>query len=401
MEIRQQPAAAGITFPSVVRPEIGKFIRTDLSITNIPRSADVDPGLASKACDIALKEFGMGSVLAIEKMGLTTVQSNCLLLSCANGQIVLRQCLRQQNQQYINSVGESLNYLKSRKDLQVPESLKFKSGSYSIQDDQGHCWTASSFSDAKNYFEGTALQMHSTGRALGKFHVGLETMPDAITDNFTSKNGAYQAQSMTAGDLQSIEENLRILGNRDLLQIFMREKDIINEALKIRDRIACDIRIPNGHMTFLHYDLHPHNILAMQDSSVVLVDFDNIRIGFAEVDLGFALHRLGRQTAELQGKEQVRNACHQFIDGYCSEHPGFEFNPCTALRHALDRSLIGVVGVLGRMSRQDPAEPVNLEKFEKFAVTAREILWIFSANGWIYPGNQNPLSCHRLPALIN
>lgn len=74
----------------------------------------------------------------------------------------------------------------------------------------------------------------------------------------------------------------------------------------------------------IHGDLHPHNLLLGNNGETVIVDFGNVSYADFLTDVGFALHRLGRQAVVFHEKpwqETLEKAIHAFLGAYRMENP--------------------------------------------------------------------------------
>ncbi len=306
--------------------------------TRILETPIVDEAAIS-SLQLILANFHSASLSSAVRVGGSSTSSNnyhCQLSDSST--LILRENLGQQSQPYLEANAEALQ---EAFELQAPiaKPLRAISGTWSIKSGPVF-WTAFNFIQANSYFKGGVGQMSQAGAAIGKLHSVL-SLPE-----FSKRVKAFEVDTAAkyppldhkgfAEILQAAEEIEPYSFTTSLLKA---ETDIISYAIdqQTADASGCI----DGT---IHYDLHPHNIL-ITEFGASIVDYDNFRSGPLAQDVGFALHRLGRQHAYHFGETGLVEGCRAFLAEYAISS-GYLHSDARIAGHGLNRTLQSLSNVL-------------------------------------------------------
>lgn len=286
-----------------------------------------------------LANFQRASLSSAVRVGGSSANSNNYYCQLIDGStLILRENLGQRSQLYLEANSEVL-YDAFERQAPIAKPLRTLSGHWSVKSGPV-IWTAFNFIKANSYFKGGFEQMTQAGVAIGKLH-SILSLPE-----FSKRVKAFEVDTAVkyrlldhtgfAEILQTAEETEPYSFATSLLKA---EADIISYAI---DQQTTD---PAGCIDgTIHYDLHPHNIL-ISGSQVNIVDYDNFRSGPLAQDLGFALHRLGRQHAYHFGEAGLVESCKAFLGEYRNSS-GYSHTEQQIVGHGLCRTLQSLSSVL-------------------------------------------------------
>lgn len=249
---------------------------------------------ATKLKELLSKNYALGSILSIEQVNETEVNSNNFKIATTRGNFLLRRFLATKDQKIIL---RTLDLIKSLagEGVRVPQVANSITGEpLVILNDEFYCLFV--FTEASHY-QGSKLELESAGTQVGLLDQALShlstdpkwqqelSLPDQVKE--------LRRYDLTIWQELFTKARARAEANPDdkFDQDFIASESIIMEAVEK----TLKAKPTESAWGVVHFDLHPHNFLANGHEIVAIIDLDSLRYLERARALAFALHRLIRQ----------------------------------------------------------------------------------------------------------
>ncbi len=174
-----------------------------------------------------------------------------------------------------------------------------------------------------NHYRGTLAEVADAGRLIGTLDRELAHItPDYVHDPTFAFSEAYKkVREFSVPIWEDIFSKATLHAARESdsfgRQLLARREEIM---ASVRDLEAA----PAAKCQLMHFDLHPHNLLADGTRIMVILDFDSVRYVEKMRAVAFALHRLVRQHVVYTRPPNIAPALAlaktAFIKGYRSQN---------------------------------------------------------------------------------
>lgn len=308
--------------------------------------------------------------------------ANFRVVTWSGQEILLRRCDNQPDLGYLNATAELIAQAREQGAPLTKQIRCRSSESPWVASIENKSWIAFEYIPAPGYFSGITNELSLAGAAIGKLHYGLEMASAVVPYHGRAQGAVKDYSSLTADDV----DRYLLLANANhpnsfTTRFLQGEADILRAALTIQKRLEAAIPVHQGSQTgdlgLIRFDLHPHNILSLGDK-IVIVDYDCIHRAPLMSDVGFALHRLGRQALFHSDNPNPANVVEQFLSGYRTELHGRELRIPELLFYGLNRGLQSVKSVLDTFYIK--GDLTYAGDLPKFIVAAREMLYLVRAS---------------------
>ena len=241
-----------------------------------------------------LKNFyGLDDVLKIEQVLEVEVNSNNFKITLGNGKkFLLRKHIANKDKNIVDRTFNIVEYLKS-KNVKTPKIIKNIKGETIIGEDE--IYTLFEFLEA-NHYRGTLAELKSAGLEIGRLDQALADLPD----NFDFKKELSLPEKVEEMRSYSLDiwqqifnkarEKSSLYPQDPFHKEFLEKEEFIIQTVKENTR-----RSGSDVFGVVHFDLHPHNLLADGKEIVSIIDFDSLRFLEKMRALSFAIHRMVRQ----------------------------------------------------------------------------------------------------------
>lgn len=224
-------------------------------------------------------------------------------------------------------------------------------------------WTAHSIVPSDRYFSGGSEELTAAGKTIGGIHFELEKLSPC------TERSSFYTQYVYGEDVllqtKEILEEIQALPDIDrdeYATCFIQYSAGILNAIKIVTAFNEKNTISEFPAQRLHYDLHPHNVLSYGNGDslkVGVVDFEHVNTtsGPIQLDIGFALHRLVRQTIvhaeNPPTSAQIAKWANDFLLGYKEANPEGIFEKSDLYAFTIYRALKNVLLLLNDYVKPD------------------------------------------------
>lgn len=318
--------------------------------------------------------------IQITKLGMESANSVNYLCEFRNGEmLVLRENIGQKSIEYLGFISELIEIAHDQ-GAPLARPIYTMQGSAAVEA-LGRFWSAFEYLDSQEYFSGRDNQLELAGDSIGRLHKNTSTdVTLRLVDKFQSQAAAKYCDLDESGLMSLFAIATSKEPDSFITALFAAELETIRLAIHIVQEP--EVSTETSCKGTIHFDLHPHNLIAVK-KGIFIVDYDNFRIDEYAQDLGFALHRLGRQRLYHFGEADISYQLRGFLKAYDAANPN-SVNSRSIIRHGLRRTLQSLSSVLsGYYLRND----ISLEKVLPKAILAqREHLFFLNAAGLELPG---------------
>lgn len=261
------------------------------------------------------------NILNVEQVDETEINSNNFKIATDKGIYLLRRYIGVKD---VKTIKETLKIIKklSQKGVRTPQLVLSKNKQLFVGTD-ANPYTLFKFLDADHY-RGTREEIESAGTEIGKLDKALAGL--SITEeqqkrlSFGAKD--KELRSYNPGVWKKIFQEARDQQKNNSKDQFHSEllakEDFITKT--VQDVVKQKPR--NVSWGIVHFDIHPHNLLANGKEVVAIIDFDSLRYLEKMRALAFALHRIVRQYVIFNNltdySQAVSEANKIFLDAYCN-----------------------------------------------------------------------------------
>lgn len=155
---------------------------------------------------------------------------------------------------------------------------------------------------------------HSALRSLGKEQI-------SAIDNFSKRAAVYynEVGSYSEKDFKDIENFIKNKESKNEDDVLVLDKMplIRKTVIEVKEREKEISLLPKQ---IIHSDLHPHNVLMVNNEVGALIDFDAMRLSQRARDAAFAVYRFGRQfpvgSEESGAISEAPRLTKLFMDSY-------------------------------------------------------------------------------------
>ncbi|MDA9886161.1 phosphotransferase [Flavobacteriaceae bacterium] len=206
--------------------------------------------------------------LVIEFSGSMEINSSNFRLSFLNKRHILKKWPSTQAYACLVNIVKTNLFLIDNK-IPVPDVIPFKNGQ-TILEWNTNLWTCSEFIDGE-YFSGRNNQLKEASFITAKTANALYSLPEEI----------HPTRKIN----HKIDKILALVKKTDLLnvnweQIFGHDISLLLEKNWSKIKRTCidlkQVEIDGGPVFPNHYDMHPHNLLFIENKPLFLLDFDSI-----------------------------------------------------------------------------------------------------------------------------
>lgn len=249
----------------------------------------------SRVRKILREQYNFDQIKSIEQVAEAEVNSNNFKVTLSDGRcFLLRRYIANLDANVIDRTIDIMEHLAGL-GVQVPQVIKTVSERrISIVDGEPH--TLFAFIEGDHY-RGTGEELASAGKEIGRLDQALVNLPAsrdwAAELSLPAKAKEFRIYSQVIWQEIFMKASERVASDptdrfhADLLG----QKDFIFQAVE-KTLAAKPIQPSFG---VVHFDLHPHNLLANGEAVTAILDFDSLRYLERSRALAFALHRMVRQ----------------------------------------------------------------------------------------------------------
>jgi tRNA A-37 threonylcarbamoyl transferase component Bud32 len=198
------------------------------------------------------------------------------------------------------------------------------------------------FIASHGFFSGSESEQGLVGAEIGRLHATFReysNQPESRNLLSTLRaNGATIPNSIgvTRAEFLEIASRAAVAPQDEATEEVRAHADAAMRALELLESLAPHAAKVSEPVTqLIHRDLHPHNVLNLGTRGAIL-DFDDVALGSAYNDLGYALHAFVRQGCHHYGSSQAAAMTSAFLTGYCSTNPELPIDGPTIVFHALN-----------------------------------------------------------------
>ncbi len=234
------------------------------------------------------------NILTIEQVDEAEINSNNFKITTNKNTYLLRRYMGVRNQA---AIGETLKLMEklSIKGVNVPHLVPSQSKQLFVID-ENNPYALFIFLNADHY-RGTRQEIESAGREIGKLDKALACLP------ITGKQRKKLSLLKKVRELRSYNLSIwKKIFQEARHQQKNNPKDQFHADLLVKeDFILKDVRNVikqkprSTAWGIVHFDLHPHNLLANGKKIAAIIDFDSLHYLEKTRSLAFALHRMARQ----------------------------------------------------------------------------------------------------------
>jgi len=174
-----------------------------------------------------------------------------------------------------------------------------------------------------SHFSPCDAQLSDVARQIANMHNAFNNLDSGYKDKIKniSQSGYTYFNEIKEYDVSSIEaiENIISRQEESDINILVKSKipaikDIITVIKNNSDKIN------QLSDEIIHSDLHPHNVLIVDDQVKAIIDFDAVRISQQARDVAFAIYRFGRQflvgMSEDKWQIEAKRVKEVFLESY-------------------------------------------------------------------------------------
>ena len=285
------------------------LFKPDIFSKAIPNWIKATDCLESELAPIISKIVSSFSLneLVIDYSGSLEINSSDFRLSFSNKKYILKKWPTNYSHRSLVNIEKTILYCKEKK-IPVPNAIPFKNGN-TILESNNYLWTCSEFI-AGEYFSGKNNQLNEASLITAKTVNALYNLP----------KGIHPTKKIN----HKIDELLLLFERIDRLYVnwekyFGHEISLTLETNWSRIKQKCIdlkcLQIDGGQIFPNHYDMHPHNLLFINDKPTSLLDFDSI----VEIQVGYsvaysALKQCRQSIAHSQNLNAVSKIGKHYID---------------------------------------------------------------------------------------
>jgi len=255
----------------------------------------VAPEVDSRVRKILHEQYSLDQIVSIEQVNEAEVNSNNFRIALSGGQgFLLRRHIANLVIDVIERTFDIMEYLADH-GVQVPLIVKNINGQrVSIIDGEPH--TLFAFIKADHY-RGTSKELASAGEEIGRLDEVLANLP-ATRDWEAELSLPEKVRDLRIYNLEiwkdifvKADEQARSDSADHFHTDLLDQKYFIFQAIEKTQAV----KPPQSIFGVVHFDLHPHNLLANSEVVTAILDFDSLRYFERLRALAFVLHRLVRQ----------------------------------------------------------------------------------------------------------
>jgi len=264
-------------------------------------------------------DLKMDKILTVEQVDEAEVNSNNFKITTDNGIYLLRRYIGVKDVKTIESTLKIIEEL-SEKGVKVPQLVVSKNKQlFVVAGDNPYALFQ--FLPADHY-KGTRAEIESAGREIGKLDKALAELP--ITSKQQRKlSFSTKIKELRSYDLlvwQKIFQEARHQQKNNPKDQFHAE--FLAKENFILKAVSDIVKYKSSDVAWgvVHFDLHPHNLLANGKEVIAIIDFDSLHYLEKMRTLAFALHRMVRQYIVFNNltdyKQAVSEAKDIFFNSY-------------------------------------------------------------------------------------
>ena len=172
------------------------------------------------------------------------------------------------------------------------------------------------------FFTGGNDSVANAARAIGHLHKTLKAAPAALP---IDRRYAH----LSADDRTLFEEVLtgdpEVLANFDELDARLLEQSREFLQRNWQTVLRHQEIYRSSEAELIHIDLHPHNLLMLEDRVAAFIDFNSLKAGPLNMMLGFSAYKLLRQAVQTADQAMTVANCraltNNFLDNFYAELP--------------------------------------------------------------------------------
>lgn len=267
----------------------------------------------------------LDSITSIEQVSEAEINSNNFkILGQKNGQsrmLLLRRVPRSRPRAEIERSCDIMQQLEAQ-GVPVPHVESEDTSDPIVDADDGY-YVLFTFIES-NHYQGTWDELVDTAKNIGALDRELrELTPRYASDNSLRFSESYvEARSFSPGIWEDLFTKAARLSEKEGKDSF--GKQLLARREEIMRAVSDAGTSPEASMQLVHFDLHPHNLLADGKRLLAILDFDAVRYVEKMRAVSFALHRMVRQYIVLNRPsniaEEVTKAKDAFIAAYRSRN---------------------------------------------------------------------------------
>lgn len=177
----------------------------------------------------------------------------------------------------------------NEKGAQVTKPIKFKNKSYFFNKDFSS-YTISKFIEG-NYFSGNQNQLKSAPKLIANFTNALSKLPKEIYP-LMGPNYDYTHLKLTIEKIKRHKKVWNQIFGIKLSKLITDSSDTIDMVMEKLD----DFDFKGGPILPNHYDIHPHNLLYINDELKAIIDYDSVKLSPVGYGIAFSAMKLCRQS---------------------------------------------------------------------------------------------------------
>lgn len=262
-----------------------------------------------------------GSPVAIWKSGALEVNSRNFRIDTDRGTVLLKKLSPSANEKPVLENQQALVGWLKNEGIPVPAPILADDGYYLCPSGNSEYWTAMTFVEGR-FFTGGNDSVANAARAIGHLHKTLKAAPAALP---IDRRYAH----LSADDRTLFEEVLtgdpEVLANFDELDARLLEQSREFLQRNWQTVLRHQEIYRSSEAELIHIDLHPHNLLMLEDRVAAFIDFNSLKAGPLNMMLGFSAYKLLRQAVQTADQAMTVANCraltNNFLDNFYAELP--------------------------------------------------------------------------------
>ncbi|HEU0050478.1 MAG TPA: phosphotransferase [Patescibacteria group bacterium] len=273
---------------------------------------DADSNLIKKYSDLLCRFWGFSRIDRIQQVKAWERMSHNFRVSGILDGRVCTVLFRKQIQLNQWDALRSLTILFSQlfsRGVPCPRILETQDHEIAIEQD-GFLFQVFAFYDGQ-YFHGSEVELEETAKAIARLH---EALKDFSPPGFAGFGILKPWDAIGWAQAKEYLKQKQAPFDKRIQTDF----PLIEQAIN-----ACRGKEFSGSRQIIHADLHPQNILFLNDTCQAILDFEGLRVDYLTRDIGNACHRFVRQSIVFSGRtwhEVLPHLVSVFLHAYESVH---------------------------------------------------------------------------------
>lgn len=275
-----------------------------------------------------------------QPVGQGEINSKNFKIELESGKVfVLRECQKYRGSDHYQRLALLLQNLKED-GVRVPtlETPILGMGSYFevMTTEEKTCWVFFKYIEAETYFSGKQDDLEGASEQIGRMHASLKRRYAGVS-LYEKPHQSPAKPFLTLAELLKYHDLILQKADKDQFdELLLANFDLIKRIVQVVE-LNFDLVYDPLDIQNIHYDLNSKNLM-IKGNHVYLMDFDDVRLGNVNTDIGFALHRLITTCME-QGVQDIQNLVDKFSKGYQRGNVGYPLNNKKIVVALYDRAL--------------------------------------------------------------